>query len=134
MLVLVSISTMSLEQNQRSHQNDHHQRQQRQLKNGVPEDGLVGWGSCGTSAADGNRGWMVLRCHDCEMPAVTVADVVFSYWGGRRAEDYSPNNSRKRFVWARLTGISVCFLSSMRIWYELLNQGTTSLMRLMFTR
>ncbi len=29
---------------------------------------------------------------------------------------YSPNNSRKRLVCARLTGISVCFLSSMRIW------------------
>src|SRR5207253_11486126 len=47
---------------------------------------------------------------------------------------YKPNNSRSRFVCARLTGISVCFLSSMRSWYELLNQGTTSRMRLMFTR
>ncbi len=28
----------------------------------------------------------------------------------------SPNNSRRRLVWARLTGISVCFLSSMRSW------------------
>ena len=44
------------------------------------------------------------------------------------------NSSRKRLVWARLTGISVCFLSSNRNWYELLNQGTTSLIRLMFTR
>jgi len=28
----------------------------------------------------------------------------------------SPNNSRSRLVWARLTGISVCFLSSIRNW------------------
>jgi hypothetical protein len=27
---------------------------------------------------------------------------------------HNPNNSRSRLVWARLTGISVCFLSSMR--------------------
>src|ERR1017187_5195062 len=47
---------------------------------------------------------------------------------------HNPNNSRSRLVWARLTGTSVCFLSSMRIWYELLNQGTTSLIRLIFTR
>jgi hypothetical protein len=46
----------------------------------------------------------------------------------------SPNNSLRRLVCARLTGISVCFLSSMRSWYELLNQGTTSRMRLIFTR
>ena len=41
---------------------------------------------------------------------------------------YRLNSSRSRRVWARLTGISVCFLSSMRNWYELLNQGTTSRM------
>ena len=28
----------------------------------------------------------------------------------------SPNSCRSRRVWARLTGISVCFLSSMRSW------------------
>jgi hypothetical protein len=49
-------------------------------------------------------------------------------------ESQSPNNSLSRLVCARLTGISVCFLSSMRSWYELLNQGTTSRMRLIFTR
>ena len=48
--------------------------------------------------------------------------------------NYNPNSSRSRLVWARLTGTSVCFLSSMRSWYELLNQGTTSLIRLIFTR
>jgi hypothetical protein len=32
------------------------------------------------------------------------------------ADTQSPNNSRNRRVWARLTGISVCFLSSMRNW------------------
>src|SRR5689334_4660035 len=47
------------------------------------------------------------------------------------ALSYKPNNSRRRLVWDRETGISVCFLSSMRSWYEDLNQGTTSLMRLM---
>ena len=29
---------------------------------------------------------------------------------------YNPNNSRRRLVWALLTGISVCFLSSIRSW------------------
>jgi hypothetical protein len=29
---------------------------------------------------------------------------------------YSLNSSRSLFVWALLTGISVCFLSSIRIW------------------
>lgn len=29
---------------------------------------------------------------------------------------YKPKSSRKRLVWARLTGISVCFLSSIRNW------------------
>lgn len=29
---------------------------------------------------------------------------------------YRRNSSRRRLVWARLTGISVCFLSSMRSW------------------
>jgi hypothetical protein len=29
---------------------------------------------------------------------------------------YSPNSSRSRLVCARLTGISLCFLSSMRNW------------------
>src|SRR5262252_8013024 len=46
----------------------------------------------------------------------------------------SPKRSRSRLVWARLTGISVCFLSSIRNWYELLNQGTTSRIRFTFTR
>lgn len=29
---------------------------------------------------------------------------------------HKPNNSLNRLVWARLTGISLCFLSSMRSW------------------
>ena len=33
-----------------------------------------------------------------------------------RLPAYSPNSSRRRLVWARLTGISVCFLSSRRNW------------------
>ena len=36
--------------------------------------------------------------------------------GARVQETQSPKSSRKRFVCARLTGISLCFLSSMRSW------------------
>ena len=35
---------------------------------------------------------------------------------GIRGVFYRLNSSRRRFVWARLTGISVCFLSFMRSW------------------
>ena len=47
---------------------------------------------------------------------------------------YNFNKARSRFVWIRLTGISVCFLSSIFNWKLDLNQGTTSRIRLIFTR
>ena len=52
----------------------------------------------------------------------------------QRSGDYSFSSARSRLVCTRLTGISVCFLSSMRNWKLDLNQGITSLIRLMFTR
>ncbi len=47
---------------------------------------------------------------------------------------YSFNKARNRLVCTRLTGTSVCFLSSMRNWKLDLNHGITSLIRLMLTR
>jgi len=49
-------------------------------------------------------------------------------------DSYNFSSSRNRFVWTRLTGISVPFLSSMRSWKLDLNQGITSRIRLMLIR
>jgi hypothetical protein len=47
---------------------------------------------------------------ECEqmVPTEAITEMAFS--------TYKPNNSRNRFVCARLTGISLCFLSSIRNW------------------
>jgi len=47
---------------------------------------------------------------------------------------YKLRNSRSLRVWALETGISVCLRSCILSWYELLNQGTTSLMWFTFTK
>src|SRR5579883_1470094 len=47
---------------------------------------------------------------------------------------HSLRRARSRFVCTRLTGISVCFLSSIRSWKLDLNHGMTSLILWMFTR
>src|SRR5215813_3736403 len=46
-----------------------------------------------------NLDWLDMRCR-AQRPGLPVA--------------YNPKSSRRRLVWARLTGISVCFLSSIR--------------------
>ncbi len=52
---------------------------------------------------------------DCQPPGISIRQEVQSTIGNEeRQAPYSLNNSRRRLVWARLTGISVCFLSSMR--------------------
>ncbi len=56
--------------------------------------------------------------HSCPgAPHVTLADCMRCQMYCTRCKNsstYSPNNSRRRLVCARLTGISVCFLSSIR--------------------
>src|SRR5215475_6961364 len=48
---------------------------------------------------------------------VTYGWLVSRMRGGKvELPPYRPKSSRRRFVWARLTGISVCCLSSMRNW------------------
>lgn len=54
--------------------------------------------------------------------------------GSQKRTDYSFSSDRRRLVWTRLTGISVCFLSSIFSWNDDLNHGITSRMRLMLTR
>ena len=60
-----------------------------------------------------------------------AVSIVLLSW--RRAL-YSFSIDRRRLVWIRLTGISVCFLSSIRDWKLDLNHGITSLIRLILTR
>ena len=52
----------------------------------------------------------------------------------KRRPIQSFRSARRRLVCTRLTGISVCFLSSIRNWKLDLNHGITSLIRWMFTR
>jgi hypothetical protein len=47
---------------------------------------------------------------------ISQLDVSRIHWSLENPEGHRPNNSRSLLVWARLTGISVCFLSSMRNW------------------
>ena len=56
-----------------------------------------------------------------ECTRVTLLTICWRGWNesatpAEQGEDHSPKSSRSRLVWARLTGISVCFLSSIRSW------------------